>query len=163
MRHYPHLNNVFDKLHLSGGAIDLLVGTDFVEAFIDIHTVSGEPGKPVAKRNCFGWYFMGQFETNNSTTSEIQSVEIRRACVVEDIKKRLQQDLLGVKPTNLCSCSENEICESKFVNSFAASTTLVIGRIQVKMPWTEAGPPKQSNYGIALFSTKKGCLDVINE
>ena len=39
------------------------------------------------------------------------------------------------------------------------------------MPWTEAGPPKQSNYGIALkrlFSTErpfqeKGCLDVVNE
>ncbi|XP_068738909.1 uncharacterized protein [Montipora capricornis] len=171
VRHYPHLKHVCDKLHLSGGAIDLLVGTDFVEAFIDIHTVSGEPGEPVAKRNCFGWYVMGQFEKNNSTTSEIQSVEIRTANVVDDIKELLHQDLLGVKPTNLCTCSENEIRESKFVKSLAASTTLVDGRIQVKMPWTEAGPPKQSNYGIALkrlFSTersfqKKGCLDVVNE
>ena len=171
VRHYPHLKHVCDKLHLSGGGIDLLVGTDFVEAFIDIHTVSGEPGEPVAKRNCFGWYVMGQFEKNNSTTSEIQSVEIRTANVVDDIKELLHQDLLGVKPTNLCTCSENEIRESKFVKSLAASTTLVDGRIQVKMPWTEAGPPKQSNYGIALkrlFSTersfqKKGCLDVVNE
>ena len=102
-RHYPHLKHVCDKLHLSGGAIDLLVGTDFVEAFIDIHTVSGEPGEPVAKRNCFGWYVMGQFEKNNSTTSEIQSVEIRTANVVDDIKELLHQDLLGVKPANLCT------------------------------------------------------------
>ncbi|XP_068707535.1 uncharacterized protein [Montipora foliosa] len=158
VRHYPHLKHVCDKLHLSGGAIDLLVGTDFVEAFIDIHTVSGEPGEPVAKRNCFGWYVMGQFEKNNSTTSEIQSVEIRTANVIDEIKELLHQDLLGVKPTNLCACSENEIRESKFVKSLAASTTLVDGRIQVKMPWTEAGPPKQSNYGIALkrlFSTER--------
>ena len=98
VRHYPHLKHVCDKLHLSGGAIDLLVGTDFVEAFIDIHIVSGEPGDPVAKRNCFGWYVMGQFEKNNSTTSEIQSVEIRTANVVDDIKELLHQDLLGVKP-----------------------------------------------------------------
>ena len=171
VRHYPHLKHVCDKLHLSGGAIDLLVGTDFVEAFIDIHTVSGEPGEPVAKRNCFGWYVMGQFEKNNSTTSEIQLVEVRTANAVDDIKELLHQDLLGVKPTNLCTCSENEIRESEFVKSLAASTTLVDGRIQVKMPWAEADPPKQSNYGIALkrlFSTvrsfqKKGCLDVVNE
>ena len=47
VQHSPHVKHVCDKLHLSSGAIDLLVGTDFVEAFIDIHTVSREPGKPV--------------------------------------------------------------------------------------------------------------------
>ena len=52
--HYTNLKNISDKLHLSGGAIDLLIGTDFVEAFVDIHTASGEPGEPIAKRNCFG-------------------------------------------------------------------------------------------------------------
>ena len=52
--HYTHLKNVSDKLHLSGGAIDLLIGRDFVHAFVDIHTVSREPGEPIAKRNCFG-------------------------------------------------------------------------------------------------------------
>ena len=57
--HYPHLKNVSDKLHLSGGAIDLLIGTDFADAFVDIHIVSGEPGEPIAKRNCFGWYVSG--------------------------------------------------------------------------------------------------------
>ena len=51
MGNYSHLKNVSDKIHLSGGAIDL-IGTDFAEAFIDIHTVSGRPGEPVAKRNC---------------------------------------------------------------------------------------------------------------
>ena len=72
VRQYSHLKNVSDKIHLSGGAIDLLIGTDFVEAFIDIHTVSGEPGEPIGKRNCFGWYVLGQFESSGSTLSEIQ-------------------------------------------------------------------------------------------
>ena len=40
------------------------------------HTVSGEPGEPIAKRNCFGWYVLGQFESNGSVTSEIQSIEV---------------------------------------------------------------------------------------
>ena len=168
---YTHLKNVSDKLHLSGGAIDLLIGTDFVEAFVDIHTVSGEPGQPIAKRNCFGWYVLGQFASNSSSMSQIQSVEVGTVSIMEDLKKLLQQDLLGVKPTELCACSENVLRESKFVKSLAASTTLVDGRIQVKMPWKEGGPPKQSNYDIALkrmFSAEKsfqknGCLKVVDE
>ena len=61
--------------------------------------------------------------------------------------------------------------ESKFMKSLAASTTLVDGRIQVKMPWKEGGPPKRSNYDFALkrmFSAetsfqKKGCFKVVDE
>ena len=90
---------------------------------------------------------------------------------MEDIKKLLHQDLLGVKPTKLCTCSENVLRESKFMKSLAASTTLVEGRIQVKMPWKEGGPPKGSNYDIALkrmFSSeksfqKKGCFEVVDQ
>lgn len=171
MRQYSHLKNVSDKIHLSGGAIDLLIGTDFVEAFIDIHTVSGEPGEPIGKRNCFGWYVLGQFESSGSTLSEIQSIEVGTVSVEEDIKKLLHQDLLGVKPTKLCTCTENVLRESKFVKSLAASTTLVDGRIQVKMPWKEGGPPKRSNYDIALKRMlsaergfmKKGCFEVVKE
>ena len=169
--HYAHLKNVSNKLHLSGGAIDLLIGTDLVEAFVDIHTVSGEPGEPIAKGNCFGWYVLGQFESNRSATSEIQSIEVGTVSAVEDIKKLLHQDLLGVKPTKLCTCSENVLRESKFMKSLAASTTLVDGRIQVKMPWKEGGPPKRSNYDIAqkrMFSAeksfqKKGCFKVVDQ
>ena len=169
--YYTHLKNISDKLHLSGGAIDLLIGTDFVEAFVDVHTVFGEPGEPIAKRNCFGWYVLGQLESNSSNTSEIQSVEVGTVGVVEDIKKLLHQDLLGVKPTNLCTCSENLLRENKFMKSLIASTTLVDGRIQVKMPWKEAGPPKRANYDIALkrmYSAeksflKKGCFKIVDE
>ena len=169
--HFTHLRNVFDKLHLSGGAIDLLIGTDFADAFVDIHTVSGEPGEPIAKRNCFGWYVVGQFESNGSVTSEIQSIEVGTVSTLEYIKKRIHQDLLGVKPTKLCSCSEYVLRESKFMKSLAASTTLVDGRIQVKMPWKEGGPPKRSNNDIALKRMlsaeksfqKKGCFKVVDE
>jgi len=122
------LKNVSDKLHLSGGAIDLPVGTDFVEAFVDIRTVTREPGESITKRTaCFGWYVLGQFESNSSTTSEIQPIEVGTVSVVEDIKKLLHQDLLSDKPTKHCTCSENVLRESKFVNFLAASTTLVAG------------------------------------
>ena len=89
---YTHLKNVSDKLHLSGGAIDLLIGTDFVEAFVNTHIVSGEPGEPIAKRNCFGWYVLGQFESNSSTTSEIQSIEVGTISVVAEIQETVGVD-----------------------------------------------------------------------
>ena len=82
-----------------------------------------------------------------------------------------QQDQLGVKPTKFCTCTDNELRENKCVRSLPESTTLVVGRIQVKMPWKEIGPPKKSNYDIALkrmYSTEKSlkgkkCTDVVAE
>ena len=66
---YEHLKSVSDKLHLSGGTVDLLIGTDFVDAFIDIHTLSGKAGEPIAKKNCFGWYVLGQFSSVTTATA----------------------------------------------------------------------------------------------
>ena len=53
---YVHLKTIADKLHLSGGTVDILIGTDFVDTFVDIHTNRGNPEEPAAKRNCFGWF-----------------------------------------------------------------------------------------------------------
>ena len=145
IEHFPHLKSVADKLHLCGGTIDLLICTDFADAFVDMHTLAGEPGEPIAKRNCFGRYVLGQLNS-----FRIQSVEFGTVSIVDDIKKLLHQDTLGVKPTELCTCKENVLRENKFVKSLSDSTTLVNGRIQVRMPWNENGPPKRSNYDIAL-------------
>ena len=168
---YTHLKSIADKVHLSGGAVDLLVGTDFVDAFIDIHTLDGDRGEPVAKRNFFGWYVLGQVDSGSNSMSEIRSVDVATLSVVEDIKKLVHQDFLGARPTELCTCSEDSLRENKFVKALSASTTLVDGRIQVKMPWKETGPPKKSNYDIDLkrmYSAeksfkKKDCLEIVDE
>ena len=89
--------------------------------------------------------------------------------VKENIELLVQQDQLGVKPTKLCTCTDNELRENKFVRSLSQSTTLIDGRNQVKMPWKANGPPKRSNYDIALkrmYSTEKSlkgkrCTDVV--
>ena len=167
---YEHLKSVSDKLHLSGGTVDLLIGTDFVDAFIDIHTLSGKAGEPIAKRNCFGWYSLGQFSSATATAT-IQSVDVGTVSIAEDIRNLIHQDQLGVKPTELCTCTEEVLRENKFVKSLAESTTLVDGRIQVRLPWKETGPPKQSNHDIAyrrLLSSertfnKRDCFDVVEE
>ena len=35
-----------------------------------------------------------------------------------------------------------DVQENRFVKSLSDSTTLVDGRIQVRMPWNENGPPQ---------------------
>ncbi|XP_028417504.1 uncharacterized protein LOC114541904 [Dendronephthya gigantea] len=44
VKNYPHLESIVDKLHLNGGLIDLLIGTDFPAAFIDVHIKQSELG-----------------------------------------------------------------------------------------------------------------------
>lgn len=84
---YTHLKSVADKLHLSGGAVDFLVETDLVDAFIDIHSLSGDPREPVAKRNCFGWYVLRQVDSGSNNMSVIRSVYVNTLSAVVDIKK----------------------------------------------------------------------------
>ena len=73
---FPHLEAISNKLYLSGGSIGLLIGTDFPDAFVDIHVIPGSPGEPIAKRNCFGWYVMGQFSDQGDESSAIRSVDV---------------------------------------------------------------------------------------
>ncbi|KAK2571488.1 hypothetical protein P5673_004091 [Acropora cervicornis] len=41
----------------------------------------------------------------------------------------------------LCTCKGNELKEIKFIKSIADSTEMVVGRVQVQIPWSEDGPP----------------------
>jgi hypothetical protein len=95
---------ILNQFYKNCGSIDLLLGTDFVDAFVDVHAIPGQPGEPVAKMNCFGWYVLGQLSASNS---RIQSVDFGTISVIEDLNILLQQDLIGVKPTELCTCSDS--------------------------------------------------------
>ena len=164
---YPHLEAISNKLYLSGGSIGLLIGTDFPDAFVHIHVIPGSPGEPTAKKNCFGWYVMGRFSDQGDESFAIRTVDVGTVSALEDMRKLLVQDTLGVKPTVLCTCKDNELKENKFIKSIADSTEIVDGRVQVRMPWSEDGPSKESNYDVAyqrmLSSEKtfkrKNCLE----
>ena len=138
---YPHLEAISNKLCLSGGTVDLMIGTDFADAFVDIHVITRSPGEPIAKRNCFGWYVMGQFSDQGDKSSAIRSVDVGTVSALEDMTKLLVQDTLGVKLTKLCTCKDNKLKENKFIKSISDSTEIIDGRVQVRMPWSEDVPP----------------------
>ena len=49
--------------------------------------------------------------------------------MLEDMKKLLTQDMLGVRPTELCTCRDNDLQENKFIKSIAESTQIVEDRM----------------------------------
>ena len=70
----------------------MLIGTDFADAFNDMHVIAGKSGEPIAKRNCFGWYVMGTFASKQGERpSAIDSIGVLTVDVLEDIKKSLHK------------------------------------------------------------------------
>ena len=113
---------------------------------------------------------MGTFASKQSKhLSAINPIDVGTIDVLEDMKNLLTQDMLGVRPTELCSCRDNNLKENKFIKSIAESTQIVEGRSQLRMPWNGEGPPKESNYYVArkrMISSekslkKKDCLEIV--
>ena len=100
--------------------------------------------------------------------SMINSINVGTVSALEDTKKLITEDTLGVKPTELCMCRENDLNENKFIKSISESTQIVDGRVKVQMPWKDNRPPTKSNYDLAyerMISSekmfkKKECLEV---
>lgn len=112
--------------------------TDFVDAFNDMYVISGKSGEPIAKHNCFGWYVVGTFAGQvNQQPIRLSLVDVGTVSVLEDMKKLLTQDLMGVRPTELCTCRDSDLQENKFIKSISESTKIIDGRVQVRMPWRE--------------------------
>jgi len=150
--------------------VDLLIGTDFPDAFNDMHVISGKSKEPIAKRDCFGWYVVGTFAGQvNQQSTRISSVDFGTDSVLEDIKKLLTLGLMGVRPTELCTCRDIDFQENKFVKSISESTKIIDGRVQVRMPWREDGLPNESHYDAAykkMISSEKSfkekdCTEII--
>ena len=57
-------------------------------------------------------HVLGQVDSGSNSMSEIRSVNVAPLSAVEDIKKLVHQDFLGVRPTELCTCSENALREN---------------------------------------------------
>ena len=56
---YPHLKAISNKLYLSGGTVDLLIGTEFADAFIDMHTIPSNVNESDPRSNV---HYLGSSE-----------------------------------------------------------------------------------------------------
>ena len=97
-------------------------------------------------------------------------MDVATVSLLEDMKKLLTQDLMGVRPTELCTCRDSDLKENKFIKSISESTKIIGGRVQLRMPWGEDGPPTESNYDAAykrMISSEKSfknkdCTEIID-
>ena len=48
---FPHLACVVEELHLGGGPVDILLGTDLPKAHRDFKVLTGNPGEPIAEEH----------------------------------------------------------------------------------------------------------------
>ena len=57
------------------------------------------------------------------------------------VKSWYEENLSGVKPTEICTCSNNDIKESQFLKHVKKTIHLTEdGRVEVSMPWKEGFP-----------------------
>ena len=62
-------------------------------------------------------------------------------------------DVLGVKPARLCTCSDTEISEARFIKHVKAITMIRNeGRVQAQMPWKPRYPDALPNNYERAFS-----------
>ena len=82
----------YPQLHIWGGTVDLLIGTDFADTFNDMLVIAGKSGEPTAKRNCFGWYVIGTFASKQGERPlAINSIEVGTVDKIEDTKNSLHK------------------------------------------------------------------------
>jgi hypothetical protein len=66
-------------------------------------------------------------------------------------------DILGVKPTKFCTCSDTEISDTAFIKHVKATTTISDeGRVRIQMPWKPGFPEAlPNNYDRASTQMEK--------
>ena len=139
-----------NNLHLSGGTVDLMIGTDFAQAFSGMLVISAKSREPISKLifNC-GWYVIGTFaRQHNQRSGRVSSVVAKTVSVLEDIKKLLAQNLMGVRPNEICTCRDTNLQGNKFIKLISEFSKIVEKRILVRIPWKKDRPPNENNYNL---------------
>lgn len=169
LKKHPHLTGIASKAYLEGGKVDLLIGTNFPTAFKETGSCyTADQNAPIAKQTPLGWILLGDLNDVNHTPY------VNHVSVVSEpnIAKMFEIDSLGVKPTRACTCSDDELAESAFIEHFKESVRFQSdGRLEMKMPWKPGHPSFPDNRPMAkkrLYSLEKKLIqsekvDVYNE
>ena len=141
---YPHLVDVLSKIYQDGGKVDLLIGTNFPTAFKEAGSCySTDQDAPIAKQTPLGWVLLGELSSDTSPTRYVNHVNVINE---PNIDKMFEIDNLGVKPTHACTCNDNKLAESAFIEQFKKSVQFQPdGRLEMKMPWKEGHPSFPDN------------------
>ncbi len=146
---YNHLKAVEKQVYLDGGEVDVLIGRDYAPLISEesVLRATGDPdNNPSVAFTRLGCYLFGGLTKGNERTVNSLTVNSLNTNFINkqdesELKRFLYSDVIGVQPTSLCVCTDNEISESKFIKHVHESTTMNDeGRVSVEMPWARGFP-----------------------
>ena len=151
---YKHLKPVKEKVYLDGGAVDILVGRDYAPLIREesaLRAMEDPDNNPSVEFTRLGCYISGGLtKSGEGTVNNRINVNFISKHEESELQRFLYSDIIGVQPTSLCVCTDNEISESNFIKHVHETTTMSDeGRVKVEMPWARGFPkllPKPNNF-----------------
>ena len=158
----PYIN----QIQTEGGTIDILIGRDYAPLIQPKEIICSPINSdlyPSVAVTSLGCYLFGGIQSGKGKYSNINFVE-KMNYVNEDKLQELndnfnhfyQSELLGVKPSSICVCSDQEISESSFIKHVRNTTTKTPdSRVKMKMPWKSDYPEKLPNNFVQAYERLK--------
>ncbi|XP_071941075.1 uncharacterized protein [Antedon mediterranea] len=138
---HSHLTVVKEHLPVEEAEIDLLIGYDYqclTTPLKTIRSLTDPDTSPTAAKSALGWTIIGQ--TIPKPISNVIS-HITNVNFMDDSQLLYTSDVIGVKPTTLCTCTDKEIAESQFINHCRKNRQInEKGHITMEMPWKDGFP-----------------------
>ena len=140
-----HVDQFRDKLYTEGGEVDLLLGLDYAPLIMPekiIRSSVSPDDFPSIAVTRLGYYVYGELNKYPvDDTMTVKSVNHLNKFEEDEIKLFFYGDVLGVKPTSLCVCSNTQIAESAFIKHVTKTTRInADGRVEMMMPWKPGYP-----------------------
>ena len=134
----PHLQEEKSSVYVDGGEIDILVGSDYgplITSEGNTRAPFNPDEHPSMAHTRLGNYIYGGMSPHTKYVDH-QQIQLNYINAVEEhhLNKFFYTDILGVKPTSTCVCSDKEIAESAFINKHAKLTTHINdeGRVVIR-------------------------------
>ena len=141
---HSYLEPIKNFVPLKSKDVDILLGYDYANlmqphAYLKHPDFSAE--LPQAAETLLGWYVFGaNTNTQNGVIDNHLSVQFVRT-ESENIRQWYETDVCGVKPTQICACSEKQIIESQFIKHVQKTIHKTDeGRVEVSLPWKDGFP-----------------------
>ena len=161
---HSYLEPIKNFVPLKSKDVDILLGYDYANlmqphAYLKHPDFSAE--LPQAAETLLGWYVFGaNTNTQNGVIDDHLSVQFVRT-ESENIRQWYEADVCGVKPTQICACSEKQIIESQFIKHVQKTIHKTDeGRVEVSLPWKDGFPgcfkSNRKQALMKLFSLESG-------
>ena len=124
---YKHLADMKDNLFIDGGGVDVLIEIDYAPLILPENVLrdSQHPDdSPSVAITRLGSYIYGGLSKSTQTVNRVLSINFVNKLEENELNTYFYGDIIGVRPTSLCICTDNQIVESAFIKHVRATTKI---------------------------------------